>query len=450
MRYPFRLGLPPIGKSRFHSYSKAKILLGDGPPARWRGRPDRKAVIMKAYNDALATMDFRVSWERDGIRHTDCRHAQRVNFWRDLLPIDLREALARQPGVRSIALRFQPGQALPPVNPDAVYRVRLTEVEKRWISGIEIEPRYGRFYPRGILRGVPGVFRENIQPFRCVGVESEWLTADFNHPLSGKTLSVEVAIQDLRSKFEEHGGTTIDWLEAALTGPGMQARVNGGPTHFFSDRPFARTDESEDGVFYGRPRLVNHLDDAAIEIISGLYGRLIPPKAEVLDLMGSWRSHLPEALPLGALIVLGMNRDELNANRRASERVVHDLNAQAILPFGSGRFDAVTCTVSVEYLVRPFELFDEVARVLKPGGLFIVTLSNRWFPPKVIRVWTELHEFERMGMVLEYFLKSGKYRQLETYSMQGLPRPENDKYFGQIPYADPVYAVWGRKSPGRS
>jgi hypothetical protein len=53
-------------------------------------------------------------------------------------------------------------------------------------------------------------------------------------------------------------------------------------------------------------------------------------------------------------------------------------------------------------------------------------------------------------MVLEYFLKSGKYRQLETYSMQGLPRPENDKYFGQIPYGDPVYAVWGRKIPGRS
>jgi SAM-dependent methyltransferase len=102
----------------------------------------------------------------------------------------------------------------------------------------------------------------------------------------------------------------------------------------------------------------------------------------------------------------------------------------------------------VEYLVRPFELFEEVARVLKPGGPFIVTFSNRWFPPKVIRAWTELHEFERMGMVLEYFLKSGQYRDLETYSVQGLPRPENDKYFGQMLYADPVYAVWGRKIPG--
>lgn len=404
---------------------------------------------MRIYDDALAAMDFRVSWELDGIRHTDCRHAQRVNFWRDLLPAGLCETVARQPGVRSVALRFQPGQALPHKNPAAVYRVRRTEVEKRWLSGTEIEPRYGRFYPRGILRGVPGVFRENIQPFRCIGLETEWLDADFNHPMAGKAFSLEVAIQDLRPKFEEHGGATIDWLETVLAGPGMQVRANGGPTHFFGDRSFARTDENEDGVFYDRPRLVNHIDDAAIRVISELYGRLIPPESEVLDLMGSWRSHLPEALPLKALVVLGMNRDELNANPRASERLVRDLNLQPVLPFGTGRFDAVICTVSVEYLVRPFEVFDEVARVLKPGGPFIVTFSNRWFPPKVIRAWTELHEFERMGMVLEYFLKSGQYRGLETNSVQGLPRPENDKYFGQMLYADPVYSVWGRKAPGR-
>jgi len=103
----------------------------------------------------------------------------------------------------------------------------------------------------------------------------------------------------------------------------------------------------------------------------------------------------------------------------------------------------------VEYLTRPFEVFEDVARVLKPGGHFIHTFSNRWFPPKVIRIWPELHEFERIGMVLEYFLKSGKYRGLETYSKRGLPRPENDKYCGQIPYADPVYAVWGQKVPSQ-
>ncbi|MCU0590743.1 MAG: class I SAM-dependent methyltransferase [Desulfobacterales bacterium] len=403
---------------------------------------------MMSYDDALATMDFRAGWEYDGIRHTDCQHAARVNFWRDILPAGLGEAMGREPGVRSVALRFQPGQALPVANPAAVYRVRRADVERRWVLGVEIEPRYGRFYPRGILRGVPGVFRENIQPFRCTELEPEWLAADFNHPLCGKDLAVDVSIQNLRPKFEEHGGTTIDWLETALTGPGMQARVNGRPTHFFADRPFARTDETEDGVFYERPRLVNHLDDAAIEVVSELYGRLIPAGAEVLDLMASWTSHLPEALALRSLTVLGLNRDELIANPRASERMVHDLNLQPVLPFGAGRFDAVVCTVSVEYLIRPFDVFDEVARVLRPGGRFILTFSNRWFPPKVIRAWPVLHEFERMGMVLEYFLKSGKYRELETYSVRGLPRPENDKYFGQMLYADPVYAVWGRKIPG--
>jgi hypothetical protein len=51
-----------------------------------------------------------------------------------------------------------------------------------------------------------------------------------------------------------------------------------------------------------------------------------------------------------------------------------------------------------------------------------------------------------MGLVLEYFLKSGKYSKLETYSMRGLPRPEGDKYYGQVLCSDPVYEVWGWKA----
>jgi hypothetical protein len=72
-----------------------------------------------------------------------------------------------------------------------------------------------------------------------------------------------------------------------------------------------------------------------------------------------------------------------------------------------------------------------------------VTFSNRWFPPKAIDIWSELHEFERMGLVLEFFLKSGQYENLQTYSMRGLPRPQDDKYYPRILFSDPVYAVWG-------
>jgi hypothetical protein len=75
---------------------------------------------------------------------------------------------------------------------------------------------------------------------------------------------------------------------------------------------------------------------------------------------------------------------------------------------------------------------------------FILTFSNRWFPPKVIHLWTELHEFERVGLIMEYFHKAGHYKDLETCSSRGLPRPETDKYYPQIRKSDPIYAVWGR------
>jgi len=90
-------------------------------------------------------------------------------------------------------------------------------------------------------------------------------------------------------------------------------------------------------------------------------------------------------------------------------------------------------------------VFAEISRVLRPGGYFIVTFSNRWFPTKAIKIWQELHEFERMGMVLEYFLRSDGFKDLQTYSIRGLPRPYDDIYYPDQWYSDPIYAVWGQK-----
>ena len=165
----------------------------------------------------------------------------------------------------------------------------------------------------------------------------------------------------------------------------------------------------------------------------------------VLDLMSSWQSHLPEGLKFARLVGLGLNDSELQKNSRLNERVVQDLNQNPVLPFESASFDAVVCTVSVEYLTNPLAVFNEVARVLRPDGHFIVTFSNRWFPSKAINIWKDLHEFERMGLVLEYFLRSGGFKNLQTYSFRGLPRPHDDKYFPDLIHSDPVYAVWGQK-----
>jgi len=188
---------------------------------------------------------------------------------------------------------------------------------------------------------------------------------------------------------------------------------------------------------------VDHLDRTAIGEVSALYGRLIPQGSRILDLMSSWHSHLPASLQGGAVVGLGMNAAELADNPVLTERLVQDLNQEPGLPFANGAFDAVVCTVSVEYLTRPFAIFRDVARVLRPGGIFVVSFSNRWFPPKAIRLWEELHEFERPGLVLEYFLESGLYRDLETWTLRGRPRPADDPYADRLAFSDPVYGVWG-------
>src|SRR5688572_15219261 len=86
---------------------------------------------------------------------------------------------------------------------------------------------------------------------------------------------------------------------------------------------FDRADEAVDARFYDLPRLVTHIDDAAIAAVGALYEEL-GATGEVLDLMSSWVSHF--ASPPARLVVLGMNERELAANAMADERIVHDLN----------------------------------------------------------------------------------------------------------------------------
>ena len=121
--------------------------------------------------------------------------------------------------------------------------------------------------------------------------------------------------------------------------------------------------------------------------------------ARILDLMVSVDSHLADGLQPVSVAGLGMKREELNASLLLNERLAHDLNRDPGLPFVDASFNAAVCSVSVEYLTDPLAVFAEVWRALKPGEVFINSFSNRWFPPKAINLWIDLHEFERMGLV---------------------------------------------------
>jgi SAM-dependent methyltransferase len=199
-------------------------------------------------------------------------------------------------------------------------------------------------------------------------------------------------------------------------------RYRGFPEGFFT-----RADELPDDQFYVPPRLVTHIDDGAIAAVGALYDEL-GIRGAVLDLMSSWVSHFRGAPE--ALTVLGMNADELAANPQAREWVVHDLNADPVLPFAADAFDHATCCVSVDYLTRPVNVFRDVARVVRPGGLFVCTFSNRLFPTKAIRGWLHSENATHQEIVAAYFRSAGGYEPPET-RVCGTPRG-----------GDPLYAVW--------
>ena len=191
---------------------------------------------------------------------------------------------------------------------------------------------------------------------------------------------------------------------------------------------FDRVDRGPDARFYAVPRFVTHIDDGAIAAVGALYDEL-GIHGDVLDLMGSWVSHFRVAP--ARLTVLGMNEDELNANSTATATIVHDLNADPVLPLDDEAFDAVVCCASVDYLVRPVEVFREVRRVLRPRGPFVCTFSNRVFPTKAIRGWLAASDDGRAEIVATYFRASG-----------GWTEPTRQRRTPIDHRGDPLFAVW--------
>ena len=203
--------------------------------------------------------------------------------------------------------------------------------------------------------------------------------------------------------------------------------------HGFAPGFFDRADPTPDADFYVPPRFVTHIDDDAIAAVGDLYAEL-GLAGDVLDLMGSWVSHFRTAP--AHLTVLGMNAAELAANPQAAVTVVHDLNAEPRLPFGNGSFDAAVCCVSVDYLIRPVEVFAAVARALRPGSPFVCTFSNRCFPMKAIRGWLASTDEQHCAIVAHYFHLAG-----------GFDEPVAERRTPAAHRGDPLFAVWARRSP---
>lgn len=217
---------------------------------------------------------------------------------------------------------------------------------------------------------------------------------------------------------------------------------------FWTKGDFRRLDESDDALFYDQPKLVLHIDDPAVKAATQYYGRLFDEvssrkygerdhELDVLDLCSSWVSHYPSGRRLGRVAGLGMNAVELDKNPILTESVVRDLNKEPTLPYKDASFDVITCTVSIDYLTSPLKVMAEAARVLRPGGVVALTISNRIFFSKAIALWTGKDDEEHIYTVGGYlhYGGSGLLAEPGVEDLRPLPRGKTD----------PLYAIFARR-----
>ena len=220
-------------------------------------------------------------------------------------------------------------------------------------------------------------------------------------------------------------------------------------------------DKSDDAIFYSAPRYVMHIDAEASAALGRYYRTHVHKGSRVLDIASSWTSHFQEGSGKNKtdghyahVSAVGMNHAELSANPALHDFHVIDLNkspaaqelTSLLAPYADASFDAVICSVSVDYLTQPLEVFREIERVLVPGGKAIMTWSNRMFPTKAIRAWREASEPERLLICGFYFHFAGgfdapKGEDITAWEfgdmVQTTPRPA---------HLDPLYAVSAHKA----
>lgn len=203
----------------------------------------------------------------------------------------------------------------------------------------------------------------------------------------------------------------------------------------YPESSFNREDESDDALFYSEARLVVHIDAAAITQLKKYLLDQLPEGCTMLDLMSSWRSHIPDGVTTHQVYGLGLNGEEMSNNPQLDHWVIKDINKDSNLPYEDSKFDAVMVVVSIQYMTDPISVFDEVNRVLKKDCKFHVVYSNRMFPTKATKIWKAFDNIERANLIGSYFGNSGLW---------SVPNAIDISPVGSV-VSDPLFVVSAQK-----
>ena len=155
-------------------------------------------------------------------------------------------------------------------------------------------------------------------------------------------------------------------------------------------------------------------------------------KGKVLDL-GSGMGGFGKAKPDDVLLY-GVDRDTgISAHAIGYEEVVNlDIGSKA-LPFEKGEFDAILARDILEHLDRPWEVVDDLFRVLKPGGIFICSVPKP--DPKI--VWSDYtHRRGFTAGALSSLMENSGFHVERVFLMSGYTLAARLKISWILPFLD--------------
>jgi FKBP-type peptidyl-prolyl cis-trans isomerase 2 len=167
-------------------------------------------------SNSIVDLIFQIRWKSNFAYHTDCYQASRVNIWRDVLPEVLLQSLQDKESGERIELNVQAGSVVASFDENKLKRIKSHQFNPRMLSVDVSKPSVGRFYPKGLLKGIAGIFSANLEPFRCVALNNGNITVDLNHPLAEKNLVLSAIVGKVGTKKSEMGGTSMDWMSDGI------------------------------------------------------------------------------------------------------------------------------------------------------------------------------------------------------------------------------------------
>lgn len=393
------------------------------------------------------SIEFSIQWKDKLVQYCDRYYLLKVNFWRDIFPPVLDFQIKRAKLSQTVEIDYPAGELLlQEYSNSNVQHIAIKQFNSHHKGFIPIIPVTGRFYPKGMIDGVAGCFKEDTLPFRIIDQDERGLLIDMNHPLATFPLKLTASIRDIYDASQQKGGRCNDIADVLTTnGPGMQSLLVDKNTDFFTGMPFSRVIEDQDALFYEAIETVDSVDMRAIRELKTFYVHTLKDGMKILDLLAGPDSRLPDEYSSLDVTGLGLKVSDLEANESLSRTVQHDVNACPELPFKDQQFDAVICSFAIEYIIHPEQIFQQIARILKPNGVFSIGFSDRFYTQKVIRLWEDIHVFERIGVVLEYFRQNGQFDHLYCESIRGLIRDEDDPFKAGNVFSCPMFMLSGVK-----